>query len=68
MEATLKNAGELFNCEEGKEITLLFTNGESYTGKFMGFDDDDTIMLKSSTSNNMIGLPFNKLKNYTENN
>lgn len=64
----MKKANELHDCEEGKEVTLIFKNGDDYTGKFMGFDDDDTIMLKSLTTNNTIGLPFSKLDFYTENN
>ena len=65
-EALLKNPTDLEDCVEGKEVVLLFDNGEEYTGIFEGFDGDDTIMLKSKESEQRIGLPYNRLKVYLE--
>ena len=64
-QALIKDASDLKNCEEGKEVVLMFDSGQEYTGIFKGFDGDD-IMLKSLDSSNMIGLPYNRLKGYLE--
>lgn len=66
MEMILKKANELEDCQEGKQVTLLFTNGDDYSGVYQGFDDDNTIMLEATDGDSMIGLPFDRLKNYLE--
>jgi sRNA-binding regulator protein Hfq len=64
-QAYLRDAKEIGNLEEGKEVVLLFVNGEQYTGIFKGLDDED-ILLKALNSDDMIGLPLNMLKGYME--
>lgn len=64
-QALIKNANDLKNCEEGKEVVLIFDSGQEYTGIFKGFDGDE-IMLKSLDSTSRIGLPYNRLKGYLE--
>ena len=64
-QAYLRDAEEIENLEEGKEVVLLFVNGEEYTGIYKGLDDDQ-IILKSLDSDSMIGLPLNMLKGYLE--
>jgi hypothetical protein len=63
-EAILRNVKDLENCPIGKELVLLFGN-EDYTGIFQGIEDEE-IILQSTTSENRIGLPFNRLTSYLE--
>jgi hypothetical protein len=65
METTMKKAIELETCKEGKTVILIFRNKEDYTGKFKRFDGNK-IILQSITTNNIIGLPFDKLDYYLE--
>lgn len=64
-QAYLRDAEEIENLEEGKEVVLIFANGEEYTGIFKGLDDEQ-IILKALDSESMIGLPLNMLKSYLE--
>ncbi len=64
-QAYLRNANEIENLEEGKEVVLIFTNGEQYTGIFKGLADEQ-IILKALKSDAMIGLPLNMLDGYLE--
>lgn len=64
-QAYLREAEEIENLEEGKEVVLLFDNGDEYTGTFKGIDGEQ-IILKSLESDNMIGLPIHRLKGYLE--
>ncbi|MFA5433162.1 MAG: hypothetical protein WC319_09925 [Candidatus Paceibacterota bacterium] len=64
-QAYLRDAKEIENLEEGKEVVLLFANGEEYTGIFKGLDDEE-IILKALESESMIGLPLNMLNGYLE--
>ena len=59
--AVFKNPDELYECEKGTEVILVFDSGEEYTGIFNGLDDDE-IILKSTQSEDTIGLPYNRLK------
>ena len=61
----LRYAEEICDCEEGKELLLVFDSGDQYHGFFKEVDDDQ-ILLKSLKSNDMIGLPLNRLKAYIE--
>mgnify|MGYP001768400344 CR=1 FL=1 len=65
---TRKDASELEDCEEGKFVILYFFNGEVYKGIFRGFDDDDIMLKTKYIGDKMrtIGLPYNMLKNYDE--
>ena len=63
-EAFVRNAEDLENCEIGKEVILLFGN-EDYTGLFQGIEDEE-IILQSTSSEDRIGLPFNRLTGYLE--
>jgi hypothetical protein len=62
--AVLKRGNEIEACKKGKLMHLEF-NDESYTGIFHGIYDD-YIMLKSLSSDRVIGLPINRLKSYFE--
>ena len=64
-QAYLRDAEEIENLEEGKEVVLIFGNGGEYTGIFKGLDDEQ-IILKALDSERMIGLPLNMLKGYLE--
>ena len=64
-QAYLRDAKEIENLEEGKEVVLLFANGEEHTGVFKGLDDEE-IILKALESESMIGLPLNMLNGYLE--
>ena len=64
-QAHLRNAEEIETLKEGKEVVLLFINGEEYTGIFKGLDDEQ-IILKALDCETMIGLPLNMLKGYLE--
>lgn len=59
--AVLKRADELQECETGKEVILVFDSGEEYTGIFQELSDDE-IILKSTESDAIIGLPYNRVK------
>lgn len=65
-QALIKDASDLQDCKKGTEVILVFKNGEDFTGIFEDLDGDDTIIIKSLTSENRIGLPFNKLEYYLE--
>jgi hypothetical protein len=62
--AVLKQRNEIEDCKEGKFVHLEF-NDESYTGIFHGIHGD-YIMLKSLSSDKIIGLPIKRLKSYFE--
>lgn len=64
-QAYLRNANEIENLEEGKEVILFFANGEQYTGIFKGLIDEQ-IILKSLKSDTRIGLPLNMLELFLE--
>ena len=64
-QAYLRDAEEIENLEEGKEVVLMFDNGDEYTGIFKGLDDEQ-IILKALESDSMIGLPLSRLKGYLE--
>lgn len=63
--AYVRKAEDLENCEIGKEVILLFNNNEQFGGLFQGIDGEE-IILQSLTSEDRIGLPFNRLKGYLE--
>lgn len=60
-EVEIKERDELKACADNSRVILLFDNREEYHGVFRGFDGVN-ILLKSESSSNMIGLPFNRLK------
>jgi len=63
--ALIKDAKEINNIEEGKEVVLFFNSGQEYTGIFKGLDDDQ-ILLKSLNSEHTIGLPKDRLTGFLE--
>jgi len=63
--AIRKKPEELYECEKGKEIILVFDYGEVYSGFFQELNDDE-IILKSTESEDMIGLPYNRLRGFLE--
>ena len=63
--AVRKKPEELYECEKGKEVILVFNSGEVYTGIFQELDNDE-IILKSTESEDMIGLPYNRLRGFLE--
>lgn len=58
---TLKHPGELGSCDKSKEISLVFNNGEIYSGWVVDFDEEDDIILKRQNSKFDIGLPYDRL-------
>jgi len=64
-QALLKNASDLRDCEEGKEVVLIYGPGNEFTGIFIRLDGND-IIIKSTTSDHRIGLPYESLKGYLE--
>jgi hypothetical protein len=64
-QAYIRQANEIENLEVGKEVVLIFNNGEEYTGIFNGVDGD-LIKLKAIASKHMIGLPLASLSCYME--
>ena len=61
---TLKDSEELGCCDKNKEVSLVFNNGEIYSGWLVGFDEDDdesNIILKRQNSKFNIGLPYDRL-------
>lgn len=64
-QAHVRDAEQIYELQEGKEVVLVFKNGEDYTGIFKGLDDDQ-IMLKALESNSIIGLPVSQLEYYLE--
>ena len=61
---TLKDPEELGCCDKNKEVSLVFNNGEIYSGWLVGFDEDDdesNIILKRQNSKFNIGLPYDRL-------
>lgn len=51
---------QLPNIPEGKRMSLIYPNGQVYTGFFGGLDDQQ-IILKSISKNHTIGLPYAQL-------
>lgn len=61
---TLKHPDELGSCDRSKEISLVFNNGEIYSGWVVGFDEEDdenNIVLKRLNTKHSIGLPYDRL-------
>ena len=62
---TLKDPEELGCCDKNKEVSLVFNNGEIYSGWLVGFDEDEddesNIILKRQNSKFNIGLPYDRL-------
>jgi hypothetical protein len=61
----LREKTDIKDLEEGKEVSLTFDNGTEYVGIFKGIDGDE-ILLKSTISSHIIGLPLNRLESYIE--
>lgn len=66
IEIIQKERYEIEDCEEGKTIRLQLFNGDAYTGIFKGMDEMDTILLKSLTSEDIIGLDMQWVSDYFE--
>lgn len=63
-EVTLNSPDELYECDKNKEVSLVFNNGEIYSGWVVDFDEEDdeyNIVLKRKDSQHCIGLPYNRL-------
>lgn len=61
---TLKQPDILEDCDKDKEVTLVFNNGEMFTGFFVKLDngeDDDIVILKKNGSMFNAGFPYNRL-------
>lgn len=61
---TLKQPDTLEYCHKDKEVSLVFNNGEIYSGWFVGLDEDDdgtNIILKKNNSKFNAGLPYDRL-------
>jgi hypothetical protein len=61
-----KERYEIEDCEEGNIIRLQSFNGDVYTGIFKGMDEMYTILLKSLTSEDVIGLDMQWVSDYFE--
>ncbi len=61
---TLNQPEKLGDCEKDKKVSLVFNNGQIYSGWFVGFyeeDDENDIVLKREDSKFNIGLPYDRL-------
>lgn len=61
---TLKQPDTLENCDKEKEVSLVFNNGEIFTGLFVKLDEGEEgelVILKKNGSMFNVGLPYNKL-------
>ena len=56
---TLNYPEELEECDNSKQVSLVFDNGEVYTGLFVEIDEDWYIYLKKDGCG--IGLPYDRL-------
>ncbi|WP_312207718.1 hypothetical protein [Empedobacter sp.] len=55
-----KQSSDIKNVTKDKKVMLFFENGDEYHGVFQFIDGSD-VVIKSLTSNHMIGLPIKKL-------
>lgn len=53
---------ELEDVELGTEVMLVLKDGGIYSGRYNGMDGEETIMLKSMSSESVIGFPLDKLQ------
>lgn len=57
---------DIEKCEDGKIILISLNNGETYTGIYKGMDGKFTLMLGSTSSSQVIGVPTVWVTEYYE--